>query len=364
MVSLAIRLGILAFLAYWSYVLIRPFVPILIWSVILAAALYPVYTWLAKLLGDRSGLAAALVTALALLVVVGPATWLGLGLVDGLQALSKELGEGTLLLPPPPEAIKSWPVLGGRIYEAWALASTNLDAALRGLAPQLRHLAGVVLGMAGTASAGILNFLVSVVVAGFLFMPGPRLVQSIRTVLLHIVPERSDEFVSLAGATIRSVSRGIIGIAVLQSVLIGIGFRLAGVPGASVWTVLVLVLGILQIGSAPVVLPVLVWCWTSLETSAALLFTAYIVPMSLLDNILKPMVMARGLKTPTLIIFIGVIGGTLAHGVIGLFIGPIVLAVAWELLAAWSSVEPASQESQARTSAHTANETSLDKRLA
>jgi len=334
-VQLAIRLGVLAFLIYWSYVLVRPFIPLLIWSVVLAAALYPVYDRLADKLGGRRRLAATLVTVLSLVVVVGPATWLGFGVVDGLRDLAEQLGAGTLAVPPPPVAVKAWPLVGPRLYDAWDLASSNLAAALRDVAPHLKPLAGSVLDMARSAGAGVLVFLASVVVAGFLFSPGPRIVDAVRTILLHVVPERSDAFVALAGATVRSVSRGVIGIAVLQTLVIGIGFRVAGLPAASVLTFLVLAFGIVQIGSAIVVIPAVVWCWTWMDTLPALLFTAYMIPASLLDNVLKPIVMGHGLKTPALVILIGVIGGTLAHGMLGLFVGPIVLAVAWELLAAW-----------------------------
>ncbi|MDR3465882.1 MAG: AI-2E family transporter [Xanthobacteraceae bacterium] len=334
-IQLAIRLGVLALLIYWSFVLVRPFIPILIWSVVLAAALYPLYDRLANLLRGRRAVAASLLTVLSLVILIGPATWIGFGLVESLRTLSEQLNSGTLTIPAPTETVKAWPVIGTRLYDAWALASTNLGAAVRNVAPQLKPLAGAVLGSAGSAGVGVIKFLASVVIAGFLFSPGPRLVEATRTMLLHVIPERSDEFVALAGATIRSVARGVIGIAMLQALLAGIGFKVVGVPGASLLTFLVLALGILQLGSAIVVLPIIVWCWTWMDTVSALLFTAYIIPVSLIDNLLKPMVMGHGLKTPTLVILIGVIGGTLAHGLIGLFVGPIVLAVAWELLAAW-----------------------------
>jgi predicted PurR-regulated permease PerM len=153
--------------------------------------------------------------------------------------------------------------------------------------------------------------------------------------LAHIVPERSEEFVELAGATIRSVSRGVIGIAMLQSLLAGIGFIVADIPGAGLFTFLVLFLGIAQVGCAILLIPLVIWFWIARDASVATLFTLYIVPVGLVDNVLKPIVMGHGSRTPMLVIFIGVVGGTLAHGIIGLFLGPIVLAVAWELLAAW-----------------------------
>ena len=146
---------------------------------------------------------------------------------------------------------------------------------------------------------------------------------------------RGEEFVLLAGATIRSVSRGVIGISVLQALLAGVGLLVAGIPGASLITFAVLILGIIQIGPSIVLIPLIIWAWISMETTTALLFTAYMIPVNLLDNVLRPLVMGHGLSTPMPIILLGVIGGTLSYGITGLFLGPIVLAVFWELLVAW-----------------------------
>jgi predicted PurR-regulated permease PerM len=159
--------------------------------------------------------------------------------------------------------------------------------------------------------------------------------------LTRIVPQQSADFLALAGATIRTVAQGVIGIAVLQSLLAGIGLKIAGVPHAGVLAFAVLVLGIVQIGSAPILLPVVIWVWTAKDVGSAVLITIYLVLVGLSDNALKPLLVGRGLSTPVLVIFIGVLGGTLAHGIVGLFVGPIILAVAWELLMAWSRSDPA-----------------------
>jgi predicted PurR-regulated permease PerM len=149
------------------------------------------------------------------------------------------------------------------------------------------------------------------------------------------VPEHSEHFLELAGATIRAVSQGVIGVAIIQSLLAGIGFKLAGIPGAGLLAFAVMILTIVQIGAAIVLLPVIIWIWIDKDFTTALLLTLFLVMVGILDNILKPLVMGRGLTTPTLVIFIGVIGGTLAHGIVGLFIGPIILSLAWELTVAW-----------------------------
>ena len=341
-IQLAIRLGLLAFLLYWSFILVQPFIPIFAWSVVLAVALYPVYNWLSVHLGDRPKLAAVIITVVSFAIVIGPATWLGLGLIEGLRSFAGQLDSGRLIVPSPPESVKDWPVVGAQLYTLWDQASTNLRAVLSEIAPHLKPLAGPVFAFAGSASLGTLKFIASVLLAGFLFPSGPRLVAAIRSVQARLVSQRGQDFVALAGATIRTVSQGVIGIAVLQSLLFGIGLKLAGVPSAGVLAFAVLVLAIMQIGSAIVLIPVIIWIWTTKAFMAALLITIYLLVVGLADNVLKPMLMGRGLSTPALVIFIGLLGGTIAHGIVGLFIGPIILAVAWELMMAWIRADQAS----------------------
>jgi predicted PurR-regulated permease PerM len=334
-IQLAVRLALLALLIYWSFVVIRPFVPILAWSVVLTVALYPVFNLLSRLLGNRPKLAATILTLINLGIVIGPATWLGLGAVEGLRSFAAQLSAGTLVVPSPPARIKDWPIVGQQLHGVWEQASTNLRVLLSQVVPQLKPLAGTMLGLAGDAGVGTLKFLVAVALTGFLFPAGPRLVEASKRFLSRVVAERSVDFLALAGATIRSVAQGVIGIAVAQGLVIGIILELADVPRAGLLAFAVMMLGILQIGSAIIVIPVLVWIWLTKSFATALVVTLCILPASLADNVLKPIVMGRGLTTPTLIIFLGVIGGTLAHGIVGLFIGPIILAVAWELLTAW-----------------------------
>jgi predicted PurR-regulated permease PerM len=350
--EIAIRLAALALVLYWTILLLRPFVTILLWSVVLAVALYPLFNRTARWLGGRRTLAAVLITAVGVLVVIGPAAWLGLGLMDAIRYLSNRLSSGTFGVPPPSEAVKTWPLIGGQLFRLWDLASTNLRQAVDEIVPYLKPYGSSLLGVATGAGAGLLNFFVSVIVAGFLLSPGPSLVGAVKAFARHIESNRGEHFVDLAGATIRSVSRGVIGISILQAFAAGIGLWLAGVPGASVITFGVLIFGIVQIGPSLIIIPVIVWSWFAMDTKAALVFTAYMVPVNLMDNLLKPVLMGRGLATPMPVIFIGVIGGTLVHGLIGLFLGPIVLAVAWELLLAWVRDVEAGSPASAVEKAH------------
>jgi predicted PurR-regulated permease PerM len=334
-VDLTIRLALLGLLAYWSLLLIRPFLTIALWSIVLAVALFPLYDWLADRFGGRRSIAAIFITALTLLIVLGPVTWLGLALADNLRTLSERFIAGDLPIPPPFEGIKSWPLIGERAFEFWSLASSNLVAAFTKIAPQLKQIGGILLSIAASGGIGMLKFTASVVFAGFLFVPGPALIAAVKTLSNRVDSQHGAIFIQLAGATIRNVSRGVIGISLLQALLAGIGLMVAGVPFAGLICLAVLLFGIIQIGPTIILIPVIVWSWIVMDTMTALAFTVYMVPVNLLDNILRPIVLARGMTTPMPVLFAGMIGGTLLHGIIGIFVGPIVLAVAWELVIAW-----------------------------
>jgi predicted PurR-regulated permease PerM len=346
-VQLMIRLGLLGLLILWTFLIIKPFVPILTWSAVLAVAFYPVFSWLAKCLGGSPRIAATILTLVMLGVVIGPAAWLGLSAVDGIKDIARQIAGGDLALQTAPEQIKDWPLIGPQLYDLWNLAYTNVRALLREVTPYLKPLAGMMLSFAGSAGVGTLQFLLSVLVAGFLFPYGPQLADAIRSFLFRIVPEQSEHFLELAGATIRAVAQGVIGVAIIQALLAGIGFKLAAIPSAGLLAVIVLLLSIVQIGAAPVLIPVIIWIWMDKDLTTALLLTVFLGVVGVLDNILKPLVMGRGLTTPTLVILIGVIGGTLAHGIVGLFIGPIILSVTWELAAAWIRTDGEAAANQA-----------------
>jgi predicted PurR-regulated permease PerM len=334
-IELAIRLGFLALLLYLAFILVRPFITIAIWSVVLTVALYPAYGRMVGWLGGRRRLAAVLLTLVNLMVVIGPAAWLALGLIDSIQHLSQQLDLTTLKVPEPSESVKSWPLVGTPIYQFWELAASNLQAALARIAPQLKPVGSSLLAIAAETGTGAIKFLIALVIAGFLFPPAPALVDALNKFSRRLASGRGESFVKIAGSTIRAVARGVIGISALQAFLVGIGVAVAGIPAATLITSLALILGIIQIGPSIIVIPLIIWSWTAMETTTALLFTVYMIPVSLLDNVLRPLLLGRGLDTPIVVILIGVIGGTISLGVTGLFLGPIILAVIWELLVAW-----------------------------
>src|SRR5262249_2279237 len=260
-VDLIVRWGILAVLAVWSVLLLRPFLTIALWSVVLTVALYPIFEWLSRILAGSRVLAAFVITALNLVVILGPVTWLALGLIDSLKVLSEHIVSGDFPIPPPPGSLKTWPLIGERAFEIWNLASTNLTAAISKVAPHFKPVGGFLLAVAAAAGVGMLKFIASVILSGLLFIPGPTFVKQFTSVAARLDPARGGTFIALSGTTIRNVSRGVIGISLFQALLAGLGLIAAGVPYAGLLTFGVLLLGILQIGPTIILIPLIIWSW-------------------------------------------------------------------------------------------------------
>jgi len=339
-VDLAVRLGLLALFAYFALTLVRPFIPLLLWSVILTVAFYPVYAWLRGRLGGRSWPAALALTVFGVLIVIGPLTVLLSSLIESLEALRRYVGPQRVDLPPPPPVLMDLPVVGEQLSDAWALASSNLESFLGQYGRPLLSVGEWTLHAVAGLAGSVILVLAAVIISGFLYGPAPRMTTAARRFAERVMGPRGSAFVDLAGATIRNVARGVIGVALIQSLLIGFALIVAEIPAAGLLTLAVLVLGILQIGSGPVVIPLLIWAWMARDAGPALFLTLYMIPASLIDNVLKPMLMGKGLRTPVLVILAGVIGGTITYGLVGLFLGPVVLAVFYDLLRFWVDEEP------------------------
>jgi len=259
-----------------------------------------------------------------------------------------KLRTGNFTLPSAPVAIREWPVVGERIHDAWNRIASDLAATIIKFQAPIREVTAVIVTKLASIGGGVLSFVVSIMLSGLLLTRSARLAAAIQVLASRIAGEKGVGFARLAGATVRNVSRGVIGVAFLQALLCGLCFALFDVPGSGPLTFLVLVLCLMQLGPALILLPVIIWAWFSWPMSIALAFTVVTIPIMIIDNILKPILMARGLSTPMPVILIGVIGGTLSQGLLGLFLGPVVLGVFYELLKAWAwpSVSTGSENSR------------------
>lgn len=334
----AIRLAMVAFIIFWSFLLLQPFIAILVWAAILSVALFPTYVWLKRILGGRAALASFLLTVLLLIVLLGPFSTIGGALVKNLSGIATDISAGRVSVPPPPAFVAEWPIIGGKVSAYWQTAFEELDKALVSIAPQLQVAAKKTMGVLGSIGISILQFAVAIIVAGFIYSRAASLEEHLRKFAVRAAPRRGWEFIDLAEGVVRGVARGVVGISLVQSILFGIGAIAAEIPLAGLLTFAVLLFAIVQIGPAIVIVPVIIFAWSTMDTLGATVLSVYLVPVMLMDNVLKPIVMGHGLPVPMLVIFIGVIGGTIAHGLIGLFVGPIVLALSYELGRAWITV--------------------------
>jgi predicted PurR-regulated permease PerM len=330
-----IRLGAVAILVIYCYQIVRPFVIPMVWGVIIAVAMYPTFVRLRAALGDRNALAAILITLLALTILLVPTAMLSETLVVGAHGLAKALYEGTLVIPAPPENVAGWPLIGERLSQFWHLASTNLQEALSQAGPRLQPVAKWLLSVVANGGIALLQFVVAIIVAGAIVAHDAAAKRVAQAIAARLANERGNELLDLARATIRSVARGILGVALIQSLLAGMGFLVMGVPGAGLWALICLLLAVVQIGIFPITIPILIYVFATADTLPAVLFLVWSILIGTLDNVLKPILLGRGVNVPMLVIFIGAIGGFLASGIIGLFIGSVILVLGYQLFLAW-----------------------------
>ena len=333
--EIVIRLGVLGVLLYMTIRAIAPFLEILVWGIILAVALGPAHLWLTKRLGDAAGRAAAVLTLGALLFIVVPSFLLGDALGTTAYEVAEEVADGEIEIPPPPASVKEWPVVGERVFHTWSQASTNLDAVLKRSSDRLVELGASLLRAAGAAVLALLEFAGSLILAGFLLAQRARTTVFARDLFDRLAPQSGERLMLLSEQTVRGVAAGVVGVAIIQSVLVGLGLLVAGVPFAGVWALVCLILGIIQLPMGIVVIPIVIYQFSAMPVLEAGLLAAYMVPVMLADNVLKPLLMGRGVEAPMLVIFIGALGGFAASGFLGLFTGAIVVVLVNDLLLAW-----------------------------
>jgi predicted PurR-regulated permease PerM len=331
----SIHIGLVGLVIFWCFKIGRPFLEIIVWGIIIAVAIHPIYSRLKSTLGGRDRLAATLITIFALIFLLVPTILLSDSLIDTAREVAAQLEEGTLKVPPPSESVRSWPVIGQPVHKLWSLGSRDLEAAMNKMAPRLKKYGISLLSAAANAGIGILMFVVSIIIAGVLLAHAEGAHQAALTVFTRLAGERGANFVELAGATVRSVAQGILGVALIQSILGGLGCLVVGVPGAGLWALLVLLVAVVQLPPLLILGPIIVYVFSTSSTVTATLFAIWSVSVSISDPFLKSLLLGRGVDVPMIIIFIGAIGGFITSGIIGLFVGAIVFTAGYKLFLRW-----------------------------
>ncbi len=333
-VEVSVRVGLIVLLLALCFLILRPFLLPIAWGVIIAIAAYPTYQKLKRSLGERGTLTAVLLTVILLSILIVPTALLAGTLVDGIQGLAARVKEGTFIIPPPPPKVATWPIIGVPLNQLWSLASSNLSEMVRNFAPQIRTAVTGLLSASAGIAVTVLQFVLSILVSGILLAKAEDAGKATRSVANRLFGENGPEFHKLMGATIRSVSVGILGVAFIQSVLAGLGFLLEGLPSAGLWAVVFLFAAVLQVGVL-VLIPAVIYAFTISSTTKAAIFLIWCVIVGMMDNVLKPILLGRGVEVPIVVVFLGAIGGFIAMGIIGLFVGAIVLSVTYKLFLAW-----------------------------
>jgi predicted PurR-regulated permease PerM len=335
-IEASIRIGLIVLLVLWCFNIVKPFVLVILWGAIIAVAIYPLFMKFQSFLGNRQNLAATLMTLIALAMLITPAIMLSGSAIESSQELAEQIEAGTLTIPPPSDKVKEWPLVGQKVYDAWNLASINLGAAINKFSAQLSELGKVALSAAAGAGATILQFVVSIIIAGILLVYAASGTRAVERLFARLIgKDDGSKFANMAGATIRSVAQGVLGVALIQAVLAGIGFLVMGIPYAGLLTLLVLLWAIIQLPTLIILIPIIIFAFSIASTVPAVIFMIWCLLVGLSDNILKPLLLGRGLDIPMPIILLGAIGGMIMSGLIGLFVGAVVLSVGYTLYTAW-----------------------------
>ena len=327
----SLRIGFVGLLLVFSWLILEPFVLLVMWGIIIAVGIYPLFKKFAALLGNREKLASTLITLFALTVLIIPSFYLMESTITNVHNFATQLDEGTFKVPPPSEDVAEWPVIGKPVYDAWKLASVNLDAAIKAFEPQLKELSsGLISGVAGLGVTILLS-LISIIIAGVFLVKADSGETTARKAFKILIGKQGEEFTELAGATIRSVVHGVLGVAIIQSVAAGIVMLIFGIPAAGLWALIVLMLAIIQLPPTLIMLPVAIYGFSILDTTSAIIFLVLSIIISMADTFLKPLFLGRGVDVPMLVILLGAIGGMMLSGILGLFVGAVVLALAYKV---------------------------------
>ncbi len=334
-IDITIRVAIMAVLVAWCFQILRPFIMPVIWGGIIAVTLLPVYEKINTRLGDRRKITALMLTMAALMLIILPSIQLAVSSADSLHTLSTKLEGADLTVPPPPEGIGDWPIIGESAENLWKDAMVNLETTIVKFQPQIVGLAKWLLNTFLGIAGGLLMFAISIIISGVLMASAKSGGTMARRVAVKLAGEHGEEIVSITVQTIRSVVKGIIGVSIIQALLAGLGFAVAGIPAAGLWAFLCLVLAIIQIGIGPVVLVVIIYAFYTMGKVSAVLLTVWLVVVTASDGPMKAVIFGRSASVPMLVIFLGAIGGFIAIGFLGLFIGAVVLSVGYKLFEAW-----------------------------
>jgi predicted PurR-regulated permease PerM len=336
----AMRIGFVALLFVLSFGIVKPFLAPVVWGIIFAVGIYPLHKKFARLLGNRAKLSAVLISVIGISIIVVPSVLFTSSTVESVSKTVKAIEDETLEISPPNEKVKDWPIIGERTYEFWSSANKNLTSTLQKYQPQLKELSPKLTKAITSAAGSILLFVLALIIAGALLLVAEPGEKAANRIFRTFVGERGEELTGLSISTIRSVVAGVIGIAVIQTFFLSLGMFVVHVPAAGIIAIVILIVTIIQLPPILIMVPVIIYVFSITETVPAVIFTVWSILWSLADMFLKPMFLGKGVPVPMLVILLGAIGGMMMGGPVGLFVGSVVLALAYKIFMAMLKESP------------------------
>lgn len=329
---------LIVIVCWWAFL---PFLPILLWALVLAIALYPLKLAVERKLGLRSSRSATLVAVIGVLVLGTPTAMVGNSFASKTLEALDSYRNGTLAVSKPTDSVKEWPLVGEKVYAAWDEAAVNLPVFIDKHQPQIKSIFGWVFDSAAGAAKSVFVLIGAVIIAGIMLAWAEPASASIRKIFISFTdPIKGPSLHKLTTATLRQVAVGIIGIAFLTAMIFGAIVGLAGVPAASLFTLIALVFAIVQLPVTVVALVAVAVLWSGDSgTAHNAIFTVLIIAASFIDNFLKPIILGRGLDVPMPIILIGAVGGVMSGGILGMFVGAAFFATGYQVFMQWVESE-------------------------
>jgi len=353
-IEIAIRLGVIFLIMAWCLQILTPFIGLLAWGAIIAVAIYKPFQKLVAKLGGRKKLAVTLIAVGSIAAVLIPVVWLSSSMMESATTIGEQINSGTVEIAPPSESVREWPLIGEKTYTIWHQASVDLSALLQRHPEQVTTVGKKLIGAAKGVGAGIFQFIISMLIAAAFLSSAESAGAAMKRLATRLAGEQGEPLLTLSTATIRSVAVGVIGIAFIQAVAGGVGMMFAGVPAAGLLAIVILVFAIAQLPPILVLGPVAFYVFSVETTTISVIFLIWSIIVSMSDAVLKPMFLGRGVDAPMLVILLGAIGGMITSGIVGLFIGAVILALGYKLFQVWVEMgNPPSEQaiSEATTAA-------------
>ena len=357
LLDVLIRGGLILALAMLCYRVFSPFLHLMVWALILAVTLYPLHQFLATKMGGKQGIAATLLVITGIVLIVTPTAILMSSLADSVRQLVHDVQNNTLKIPAPRPGVEQWPVVGNQIHDVWSKLHSDLPTMVQSMQPKIGELAKTALGFVASVGGGVLQFLASFIIAGIIMAFGQSGSRASQAIFERIIgPDQGREFARLSTATIRAVAQGVIGVAFIQAIIVGLALLVAGVPWAGVLALIVLVLSLAQVPALIVTVPAILYIWSSgnYSNAAASAYTVLLFVSGLADNVLKPLMLGRGVDAPMPVILLGALGGMATAGILGMFVGATLLALGYQLFMGWVAANRNVGEAQAESNTQSA----------